>query len=112
MIKISERPNKGSNIGKINEFNKIFEDMINDAKELTKDLISGINLTFIVGAISIVFGIQTAWTNRVYISQGDIIPLILALAIMISGTIIIIRGLILRNKYARLINSYKELGKY
>jgi hypothetical protein len=109
---MSNEPNKGIHSNKLNEFNKIFEDMISDAKELTKDLIGGINLTFIVGAISIVFGIQTSWANRTYISQGDIIPIILASAIIIAGTIIILRGIVLRKKYARLINSYKKLGKY
>lgn len=44
---------------KISEFNNIFEDIISDSRELSKDLISGINLTFVVGAISIIFGIQT-----------------------------------------------------
>lgn len=96
---------------KISELNNIFEDLISDARGLAEDLIGGIKLTFIVGILSIVFGIQTSWANKNYILQGDLIPLLLAAAIVISGTIIIFRGFVLRKKYARLIQTHKKIGK-
>jgi hypothetical protein len=96
----------------ISELNNIFEDLLGDAQKLAKDLISGINLTFVVGALGIVFGLQTIWSNRVFIFQGDLIPVLLTGVIITASTIVILRGFILRNKYSRLIETYKKIRKY
>ena len=94
---------------RINELNNIFEELITDGRELAKDLISGITQTFVAGVIAVIFGVQTAYYNRHYIVQGDLIPLLLAAATIFVGLIIVLRGFILRKKYARLSETYREL---
>jgi hypothetical protein len=96
---------------KMGQLNNILLDLIQDAFDLTEDLIGGIHLNFTMGAISIVFAIQTLWYNRAYISRGDPVPLILALIMIISGLLIINRGLILRSKYSRLYQARNRLKK-
>ena len=94
---------------KIDVMNEVFDDLILDAKAFSQDIVSGISLNFFMAAVSILFGIQTAWYNRLYIMEGDYIPLLLAAIIILSGVITIIRGLSLRAKYSRLYNIEKEL---
>ena len=100
------------NIEKISELNKIFEGLLSDARELAKDLIAGITTTFVAGALSIIFGIQTAYYNINFILQGDYIPLLIAGAIIVVGIIVLLQGLLLKKKYARISKAYKELDKY
>ncbi len=96
---------------KMDELNRIFLDLIKDANDLTQDLISGIHLNFVMGAISIVFAFQSLWYNRVYIVNGDYVPLILSSIMILSGLIIINRGFILRTKYTRLYQARDRLKK-
>ena len=100
---------KGKHSEKISELNNIFEELLIDGKELAKDLVSGITQTFVAGAITVIFGVQTAYYSGRYIMQGDLIPLLLAAATIFVGLIIIIRGFILRKKYARLSETYRKL---
>lgn len=94
----------------IGELNKIFEELLFDARELVSDMLSGIHLTFVMGAVSIVLGIQTTWYNRHYIAAGDWVPLVLAGVIVASGALIILRGLALRSKYSRLYEFQRSHG--
>jgi hypothetical protein len=94
---------------KMDQLNRILLDLIQDANDLTEDLINGIHLNFIMGTVSIVFAIQLLWYNRVYISNGDIVPLILSLIMIASGLLIINRGFQLRGKYSRLYQARKQL---
>lgn len=94
---------------KMDEMNRIFLDLIKDAGDLTQDLINGIHMNFVMGAVSIVFAIQSLWYNRVYIISRDYVPLILASIMIVSGLIIIGRGFILRSKYARLYQARNRL---
>ncbi len=96
---------------KVNELNKIFEELLSDARDLAKDLISGITQTLVAGALSIVFGVQTAYYNRSFILQGDFVPLLLAGATIAVGVVIVLRGILLRRKYARVSKAYKELSE-
>jgi len=96
---------------KVSELNKIFEELLSDARDLAKDLISGITQTLVAGALSIVFGVQTAYYNRSFILQGDLVPLLLAGATIGVGVIIVLRGFILRKKYARVAKTYKMFRK-
>ena len=96
---------------KVNELNKIFEELLSDARDLAKDLISGITQTLVAGALSIVFGVQTAYYNRSFILQGDSVPLLLAGATIAVGVVIVLRGILLRRKYARVSKAYKELSE-
>ena len=96
---------------KMDELNRIFIDLIKDANDLTQDLINGIHLNFVMGAISIVFAVQSLWYNRGYIINRDYVPLVLSLIMIVSGLMIISRGFILRNKYARLYQARDRLGK-
>jgi len=94
---------------KLNQLNRILLDLIEDANDLTEDLINGINMNFIMGIVSIVFAIQSVWYNRTYIWNHDYVPLILALTMIITGVIIISRGFMLRSKYARLYQARNRL---
>ena len=95
----------------ISELNSIFEELLSDARDLAKDLTSGITQTLVAGALSIVFGVQTAYYNRSYIVQGDFVPVLLAGATIVAGAIIVLRGVLLRKKYARVSRTYRELSK-
>jgi hypothetical protein len=93
----------------MDQLNRILLDLIQDANTLTEDLINGIHLNFVMGAVSIIFAIQSLWYNRNYIIKGDYVPPILALIMIVSGLLIILRGLMLRNKYARLYQAKNQL---
>ncbi len=95
---------------RVSELNNIFEELLVDAKDLVGDLLSGIFLTFIMGAVSVILGIQTTWYNRHYIMRGDYIPLFLASVIVVSGTLIILRGLNLRRKYSKLYEFQRKMS--
>ena len=94
---------------KMDQLNKILLDLIQDASDLTEDLINGIHLNFIMGTVSIIFAIQSLWYNRVYISNGDLVPLVLSLIMIASGLLIINRGFMLRGKYSRLYQAKNRL---
>ncbi|MFB0558269.1 MAG: hypothetical protein ACETVY_04045 [Candidatus Bathyarchaeia archaeon] len=108
---VSNREEGEGHEARIIELNKIFEELLVDARELVGDLLSGISLTFVMGAVSIILGIQTTWYNRHYIMGGDYIPLFLAGVIVVSGTLIILRGLILRRKYSKLYEFKRKTSR-
>jgi len=97
---------------KISELNNIFEELLGDAREFAKDLTAGIYLYFIGGLMSIFFGLQTTWYNRYYIMSGDIVPLLLAGAVLFSGAVIILKGFQVKKKYARIFELQKELKNF
>ncbi len=97
---------------KISELNNIFEELLGDAREFAKDLTAGIYLYFIVGLLSIFFSLQTAWYNRYYIMSGDVVPPLLAGAILFSGVVIILKGFQVKKKYARIFELQKELKNF
>jgi len=94
---------------KMGEMNKIFEELILDARGFAEDFIAGIYLNFVMGAVSIIMGVQTIWYNRFFIMDGDYIPLILAVIVIVSGILIILRGFTLRLKYSRFFEARKRL---
>lgn len=102
--------NKSEHEEKITKLNSIFQEILVDAKELVGDLLSGIYMTFIMGAFCILVGILNIWSNRHYILGGDYLYLLLAIGTAASGVIIILRGFTLRRKYSRLYMLWKKLG--
>lgn len=106
----SNRKERDGHEARVGELNDIFEELLVDARELVGDLLSGISLTFVMGAVSVILGIQTTWYNRHYIMGGDYIPLFLAGVIVVSGTLIILRGLNLRRKYSRLYEFQRKMS--
>ena len=106
----SNREEGDGNEARVGELNNIFEELLVDAKDLVGDLLSGISLTFVMGAVSVILGIQTTWYNRHYIMGGDYIPLFLAGVIVVSGTLIILRGLNLRRKYSKLYEFQRKMS--
>ena len=106
----SNRKERDGHEARVGELNDIFEELLVDARELVGDLLSGISLTFVMGAVSVILGIQTTWYNRHYIMAGDYIPLFLAGVIVVSGTLIILRGLNLRRKYSRLYEFQRKMS--
>ena len=101
---------KTSGNEKVSELNKIFEELLSDARDLARDLMSGITQTLVAGALSIVFGVQTVYYNRSFILQGDVVPLLLAGATIVAGGVVVLRGVLLRKKYARVSRVYRELS--
>lgn len=97
---------------KIDEMNQIFEELISDARSFAEDFISGIYMYFIMGLMCVISGIHTIWSNRFFIIEGDYVPLILAIIVMVSGLIIIFRGFLLRIKYSKLFDGRKRLDKF
>jgi hypothetical protein len=97
---------------KIDEMNQIFEELISDARGFAEDFISGIYMYFIMGIMCVISGIQTIWSNRFFIIEGDYVPLILAVLVMVSGTIIIFRGYLLRVKYSSFFDNRKRLDDF
>ena len=93
----------------IDYLNRIFNDLIIDATELSQDLINGIHLNFVIGAISIIFAAQSLWYNQDYISNGDFIPLLLAIIMILFGILIIKRGFTLQSKYSSIFRAREEL---
>lgn len=104
-----ESPKREDIDGRIDELNRIFGELLADAKDFAGDMISGINRTFVAGALAVLFGVQTSYYNRQYILRGDIIPLLIAGAQIVSGLIIVLQGFTLRKKYARLFELKKRL---
>ncbi len=90
------------NIKRVDELNSIFKELIDDAKTFAKDITSSIYLYYFAGILTVLFGLQTGWYNRTYISNWDLIPLFLMVAQIIIGAILIIRGIGLKKKYSRL----------
>jgi len=94
---------------KISELSNIFSELITDAKDFAKDMISGIYFHYFAGVLSVLFGFQTGWYNRNYITNGDLIPLILMVAQILVGIIIVGRGISLRKKYSRIFDFKNRL---
>ncbi|MFC1487450.1 hypothetical protein ACFLRN_07190 [Thermoproteota archaeon] len=94
---------------KITELNIILEELKKDAKDFSGDMIASVYLYFVAGAMSVLFGLQTGWYNRVDMLSGDIIPLSLMIIQIIAGTALVIRGVLLRKKYSRIFRLRKKL---
>jgi hypothetical protein len=91
------------------ELNSIFKELIDDAKNFAKDITAGIYLYYFSGILTILFGLQTGWYNRTYILSWDLIPLFLMSAQILVGAILIVRGIILKKKYARIFELRRKL---
>jgi hypothetical protein len=100
---------KGNNNQRVNELNNIFNELIDDAKDFAKDMISGVYLYYFSGILSALFGLQTGWYNRTYILRWDLIPLFLMSAQILIGAILIARGISLKRKYARIFDLKNKL---
>ena len=108
---MEEVDKQGEHLERISELNNIFEELLGDARDFAKDLTSSISLYFLAGILSILFGLQTGWYNRVYIASGDYIPLLLAVAQTFAGVLLIVRGFGLRSKYERVFEIVKGLKR-
>ncbi len=94
---------------RVNELNRIFAELVDDAKNFAKDITSSIYLYYFAGVLSMLFGVQTGWYNRSYILNWDLIPLFLMCAQIVVGAILIIRGFSLKSKYSRIFELKKKL---
>ena len=94
---------------RVSELNGIFDDLINDAKDFASDMTSSVYLYFFAGILTVLFGVQTGWYNRIYILNLDLIPLVLMGAQIVIGCILIIRGFNLKSKYSRIFALKKRL---
>ena len=101
-----ENESKGK---RVNELDRIFNDLISDAKDFANDMVSSVYLYFFAGTLTILFGVQTGWYNRTYILDMDLIPLVLMSSQIVIGFILIIRGLNLKSKYSRIFDLKKRL---
>lgn len=109
---VAEDPDKNGLNEKIDEMNQIFEELISDARSFSEDFISGIYMYFMMGFTSVISGTLIIWSNRFFIIEGDYVILILAVILMVSGIIILLRGYMLRLKYSSFFDSRKRLNGF
>ncbi len=101
---------KGKVNDEINELNTILEELLGDARDFAGDMVSGIYMYFIVGLMSVIFGILAMWQNRYYIMLGDALPILIVVGAVFSGAFIISKGFQLKNKYSKIFELLKKLG--
>jgi hypothetical protein len=105
---------KDSKAERIIELNSLFEEMLNDASSLSKDLIEGIGaiggsaaIIFTIVIIEIFILLANLWRGPLYIAAWAvaIIPL------SIISTRMLLKYFELRGKYSRLYELNKEFKK-
>jgi hypothetical protein len=101
--------NEENHIKKVPVLNKIFEDLISDASDLIRDLYWGVKTYLIFGLISILFGLQTLFSNMDMLGERLYIPVFIAGCMIFCGLVQILNFFRLRKKYARLFKAQADL---
>ena len=96
---------------KISALNRIFEDVISDASDLTKDLSWSVKTYLLFGLVMILFGISEIAYNAEVMQERYYIPLFVAGCMLFAGAAQIIQYLRLRKKYSRLFEIQANLKK-
>jgi hypothetical protein len=99
---------------KIVELNDLFEEMLKDARIISKDLTEGITNTGVAAILAVVITIiqililrDNLWRGSIYVGFWAIGFLL----ILINGVRLIQKYLLMKNKYARFFEINRELGK-
>jgi hypothetical protein len=99
---------------KIVELNDLFEEMLKDARIISKDLTEGITNTGVAAILAVVITIiqililrDNLWRGPIYVGFWAIGFLL----ILINGVRLIQKYLLMKNKYARFFEINRELGK-
>jgi hypothetical protein len=98
-----------NNFEKVAVLNTIFEDLVNDASDLVKDLYWGVKTYMFLGLITILFGVQEIVYNIDILQERFYIPLFIGGIMLFSGVVQIINYFRLRSKYSRLFKVQSEL---
>ena len=98
-----------NNFEKVAVLNTIFEDLVNDASDLVKDLYWGVKTYMFLGLITILFGVQEIVYNIDLLQERFYIPLFIGGIMLFSGAVQIINYFRLRSKYSRLFKVQSEL---
>ena len=107
----SEKQAEENTVEKISALNRIFEDVISDASDLTKDLSWSVKTYLLFGLVMILFGISEIAYNAEVMQERYYIPLFVAGCMLFAGTAQIIQYLRLRKKYSRLFEIQAYLKK-
>jgi hypothetical protein len=95
------------------ELNDLFEEMLKDARVISKDLTEGITNTGAAAALAICITIVQILILRENLWRGPIYIGVWAVGfalILVSGIRLIQKYLLLKNRYARFFEINKELG--
>lgn len=110
---MDERPD-GEDVERIVELNDLFEEMLRDARTISRDLTEGItsmgvaaSLAMIITLIQILILRENLWRGPIYVGFWAVGFLL----ILASGVRLIQKYLLLKNRYARFFEINRELGK-
>jgi hypothetical protein len=106
---MEETNKEENNFEKVAVLNTIFEDLVNDASDLVKDLYWGVKTYMFLGLITILFGVQEIVYNIDILQERFYIPLFIGGIMLFSGVVQIINYFRLRSKYSRLFKVQSEL---
>jgi hypothetical protein len=104
-----EGSNQEENVEKVAVLNTIFENLVNDASNLVKDLYWSVKTYLFFGLITMLFGVQEIVYNIELLQERLYIPLIIGGVLLFSGTVQILNYFRLRSKYSRLFKVQAEL---
>jgi hypothetical protein len=97
----------------ITDLNTLFEEMLRDARTISKDLTEGItsmgvgaSLAMIITLIQILILRDNIWRGPIYVGFWAIG----FLTILVSGVRLLQRYLLLKNRYSRFFEINRELG--
>ena len=94
-------------------WNRLFENVLVDAKELTVDLLKGVNYVGASGVLVIALGLYILFINMRYSTVQD--PLLYGILFLVTGSNFVVgafniyKFFQLRMKYSRLRDIQKEL---
>lgn len=94
---------------KVDKLNTIFEELLEDARDLTKDLTGSVQGYFFLGCLAILFGIQFGWYVFHHFRDYNIITVTLFGVMIGAGIAIILKYFLLKKKYERLYAILHEL---
>lgn len=107
-IKMAEK-----DIEKIVELNDLFEEMLKDARMISKDLTEGITNTGTAASLAIALTIVQILILRENLWRGPLFVGVWAVGftmILVSGIRMIQKYMLLKNRYARFFEINRELG--
>lgn len=104
----------GEDVERIVELNDLFEEMLKDARTISRDLTEGItsmgvaaSLAMVITLIQILVLRDNLWRGPIYVGFWAVGFLL----ILVSGVRLIQKYLLMKNRYARFFEINRELGK-
>ena len=101
-------------VERIVELNDLFEEMLKDARAISRDLTEGITNTGVAASLAMVITFiqilvlrDNLWRGPIYVGFWAVGFLL----ILINGVRLIQKYLLLKNRYARFFEINRELGK-